>query len=181
MSFLKAVKHLSAEIVDGFRRIKIQRLGKSDIQTAYQANPAGIDSQAIANMKAIHAPTSEKGESVVIGYLNKELAAADGEIRVFSIDSNGALQAYLFARNDGNLEVNGDADNMVRFSELETAYNQLKDDFDALVQTFNTHIHTTTATIGSSATPGVISAPTTQGQTSTGDIAPAKIDNVKTN
>ncbi len=177
---IKIVKVISSAIEEGLRKIKVQRLGKSDIQTPFQGNPAGIDSQPIPGLKAIHAETGEKGEPVIIGYINEELLAEDGEIRVFSLDSNGALKAYLMAKADGILEVNGNADFMVRYSALETAYDQLKDDFDNFVSTYNTHTHPVPGiTAGGAST--VASVTTSTGNPSTGDITPSKIDNVKTN
>lgn len=177
---IRIVKTISSEIAEGLRRIKVQRLGKSDIQTPFQGNPAGIDSQPLPGLKAIHAQTGEKGEPVIIGYINEELLAQDGEIRVFSIDSDGALKAYVHAKNDGILEVNGNADFMVRYSALETAYNQLKDDFDSFVSTYNTHTHPVPG-ITAGAASATASVTTATGSPSTGDITPSKIDNVKTN
>lgn len=177
---IKIVKVISSAIEEGLRKIKVQRLGKSDIQTPFQGNPAGIDSQPIPGLKAIHAQTGEKGEPVIIGYINEELLAADGEIRVFSLDSDGVLQAYLMAKNDGILEVNGSADFMVRYSELETAYDQLKSDFDNFVSTYNTHTHPVPG-VTAGAVSVVASVTTATGSPSTGDISGAKIDNVKTN
>ena len=103
---MKVVKIISSAIEEGFRRIKFQRLGKSDVQSSYQANPFGVDSQPIKDMQAIHAATGEKGESVVLGYINKALAAADGEIRIFSVDSDGALKSYVHVKADGTIEIN---------------------------------------------------------------------------
>jgi len=80
--------------------------------------------------------------------------------------------------DSGSVEIQGNSDFAVRFSALETAYNQLKTDFDNLVSIFNAHIHTTTATVGSSAVLGVISPTVTPGTPSTGDISGAKVDNV---
>lgn len=163
----------------GYQVIKFLGLGKDDTQTAYQATPYGIDSSPVKDMVAVYSPTGVKGESVIIGYINKSQLAEPGEVRLYSTDSDGGLKFYTWLKADGTYEVGGDADNMVRYSKLEEAFNQLKDDHDALVQTFNNHIHITTATVGTGP-PGTIQATTTTEQPSTADITPAKIDEIKT-
>ena len=83
-------------------------------------------------------------------------------------------------KDDSTMEIGGSSDNMVRYSELQSAYNQLKSDFDNLVNSYNTHIHVTTATVGATAVPGVL-LPTTATETpSSGDISGAKIEEIKT-
>jgi len=83
---------------------------------------------------------------------------------------------YIQIKSDF-IEIGGDTDFMVRFSELETAYNQLKSDHDDLVNAFNAHMHATAA-------PGAPSIPTPgagiPAVASTGDISGAKIDEIKT-
>lgn len=65
-----------------------------------------------------------------------------------------------------------DADNAVRYSALETAYNQLKTDFDNLVTIFNAHVHPDPTSGSTGITP-------TPGTPSTGDITGAKVDEIK--
>lgn len=146
-------KHISSAIDKGRRIVKVLCFGKSDVRTAYEVAPYGTDAQAPKDVIAIYADTSNKGERIVVGYINKQQLAAVGEHRTYSTDADGALQFYIWQKNDGTCEIGGDSDNMVRYSELEAAFNELKQDFNSLVSTFNSHIHTTTATIGSSATP----------------------------
>lgn len=173
-------KHISSVIQKGRRIVKVLCFGKSDVRTAYEVAPYGTDSQAPKDTIAIYADTSNNGERIVVGYINKQQLAQVGEHRTFSTDQNGEMKFYIWQKNDGTCEIGGDADHMVRYSKLEEAFNELKQDFNNLVSTFNSHIHTTTATIGSSATPGVISSPTSSGQSSSADITPAKIEEIKT-
>jgi hypothetical protein len=90
-------------------------------------------------------------------------AVQAGEKKLYSQES-GAIKAYLYLLKSGILELNGNADFAVRFSDLETAFNQLKSDYNA-------HAHggvdTGSGTSGGTNTP------------STADIAPAKVDTVK--
>lgn len=104
-----------------------------------------------------------------------------GAIEINSTDINGAIKgtvkilntgdiemeasaggATQNLKNDGQAEINGTGDHAVRFAELETAFNQLKSDFDA-------HMHT-----------GNLAAPTSPPLApSTADISPAKIDTIE--
>ena len=95
--------------------------------------------------------------------------------------------SYIKIKKDGTVEMLGDADNMVRYSKLETAFNQLKQDFDTLVSTFNAHIHTPVivGVSGGSGAPAVgVPGPTPTTATtvspSTADITGAKIEEIKT-
>jgi hypothetical protein len=156
---------------------KILRFGKSDVQTPFQALPHGIDSNPVKDMIAVYSETTEKGKPVVIGYLNRDQLAEVGGTRLYSTDSDGSAQFAIYLRADGTCEVGGDSDNMVRYSELETAFNQLQSDFDSFVNTYNTHIHD----VPQAPSGTLPSAPTTStGSASTADISPAKIDEIKT-
>jgi hypothetical protein len=103
------------------RLIKITRYGKSDIQEAVEVSPYGIDSNPIKNKIAIYAPSSSNGKTVIIGYIDKDKLAEVGEMRIFSTNASGVLKAYTWYKNDGTQELNGNADNLVRWSALNTA------------------------------------------------------------
>ena len=176
---INIVKVFSTELVEAGRRIvKVLRYGKNDVQTPVQSAPFGSDSNPPANIRAVYTDTGNKGDNVIIGYINVNQVAEIGENRLFSTDEDGNLVFEIRLRNDGTVEIGGSVDNLVRFSKLEEAYNQLKDDFDALVTAYNSHIHITTATVGVGP-PGVIAPTTATGSPSTGDISDAKIDELK--
>lgn len=157
---------------------KFQRMGKNDIQEVVTVGPFGTDSRAVKDMVAIHAQTGVSGESVVIGFINKNCIAAIGENRIFSTDSDGVLSTYIHLKNDQTMEIGGNTDFMVRYSELESAFNELKSDHNDLVTAFNSHMHATAATGPPSIpTPIPTSIPATP---STADITGAKIEEIKT-
>ena len=87
--------------------------------------------------------------------------------------------AFCALVDDGNLELNGDADFAVAYNDLKTAFDQLSTDFDTLVSTYNAHIHVTTATIGLGPAVGVIAPTTSTGSPTTADMAPSKVSTVK--
>lgn len=117
---------------------------------------------------------------IVIATINYSVSIPTnyGETKLYSTDEDGEQQASLYLDNEGNLTVNDGEDYAVRYSALETAFNQLKDDFDSLVSLYNAHIHITTATVGSTAVVGTLSATTSQGSSSTADISDAKIEEI---
>lgn len=173
---LNITKVISTSFDDLQRRIiKVLRKGKSDVQTPIEASPFGIDSNPIKDMIAVYGQTEEKGKTVIIGYIDKNKLAASGETRLYSIDNNGNLKTYVWLKNDGTMEIGGNTKHMVRYEELQTAFNQLKQDLNTFITIFNSHTHTG-VTIGVGST----STTTTPGTSSSADISPAKIDNIKT-
>jgi len=122
---VKFTKLISTSIDGTARRIlKVLRLGKSDVQTSFECAPYGIDSNPIKDMIAIHAPSSEAGKTVVIGYINKNQMADVGEIRIFATNAQGAEQSYMWAKNNGDVELNGSANSAVRYAQLNSALQQ---------------------------------------------------------
>lgn len=172
---MQLTRVISTQLDDLSRRlVKVLRFGRSDVQTPFQALPHGIDSNPVKDWLAVYSETTEKGKPVIIGYINPDQLAEVGGTRIYSTDSGGAVQFAIYLRADGTCEVGGDTDNMVRYSELETAFNTLRDDFNNFVNlTYNLHQHPTAAV-------GLPSPPSVTGQQSQADISGAKIDEVKT-
>ncbi len=85
-----------------------------------------------------------------------------GGEKLYSI-SSGSIQAFINIKNDGIIEINGNSDFAVRFNALQTAFDQLKSDFNA-------HTHASVTSLGT---------PTVPIPQSTADITPAKVDEVK--
>ena len=114
------VKIITSSVDDLARRlVKFYRLGLRDVQTSLTVAPYGDDSVPVKDMIAVYSETSTKGNTVIIGYINKNQLAAVGERRLFSTNENGDEKAYVWLKNSGNLELNGKADNVVRYSKLD--------------------------------------------------------------
>ena len=111
--------------------IKVLRFGLSDVVTAKQFTPAGLTSKPIKNQIAIYAKTSDNNEPAIIGYLSELNGIAEGELKIFSLDSNGVEKIYIHIKNDGTIEFGGTADNLVKYIPLNTALNQLIIDLNA--------------------------------------------------
>lgn len=107
----------------GKRLLKVLSIGGA--LTAKESAPFGVDSNPIANMTAVYAPTSNVSERVVIGYINKNQIAGAGESRLYSVDANGALQSYIWNKANGTLELNGNTYSAVRYQTLNTQLQSL--------------------------------------------------------
>jgi len=114
---------------------------------------------------------------VLLSFINNQTGVITQFSEISSILITIGTSTVLI--EDGQITFNEGSDYAVRYSELETAYNQLKSDFDTFVSTYNSHIHITTATIGATPTPGVLSPTVSTGSPSTGDITGAKISEIK--
>lgn len=157
----------------GERIVKVLRLGKKDVQEIHAVAPFGDDSNPPKDVRAVYMETGIKGQAVLVGYINTESEASEGERRFFAVDPNtGEVKTYIHLKNDGNLELNGNVDNAVRYQKLKDAMDQLKNDFNSFVSIYNGHIH------GSPA--GNTTTPTTPAIDTTFDISQSKIDNIKT-
>jgi hypothetical protein len=173
------VKVISNLLKQGSRWITAMRYGKNDVVEAKQAAPYGVDSVPVKDMIAIYAPTTTGGSEVIIGYINKNQLADIGEHRTYSTNEDGDVKFYIWMKNDGTCLINGNADNAVRYSPLETGFNQLKSDFNELVNKWNTfcaaYIPGSPVTIGS---PATLSTSTVTASSAT--ISGAKITEIKT-
>ena len=152
----------------GFRFLKVLQFGA---KTADSVAPFGDDSHPLKDMIAIYAKTSEVSENVVIGYINKNQIAEVGEKRIFSLKEDGSLSFAIHLKNDGTVEIGGNDDNAVRFSKMQEAFDELRDDLNSHITNYNTHFHPATA--------GTTSPTASQSQPSTADVTPSRVDNVK--
>lgn len=110
----------SSSIEQGKRILKVFQFGA---KTAKEVSPFGFDGCAPENWTAIYGETSNKGESVVIGYINKNQLAEVGGSRMYALGSSGEVVGYVYARASGVLELNGNAFSSVRFQNLVQAIN----------------------------------------------------------
>lgn len=156
--------------------VKFARYGKLDARTAEDVSSYGIDSNPVKDMVAIYAESGVSGETVIIGYINKNRLAQVGETRLFSTDANGNLKTSIWLKNDGNIELGGNTDNLLRFSKTKEVLDELKNDITTLKNIFKTW--TPVPNDGGAA---LKTASTTWANTALQkSIDPAKIDTLKT-
>ena len=93
-----------------------------------------------------------------------------GEKEFYSTDDPVTTKKAKIKLTSGEeIVLNDGTDYAVAYEDLKSAFDQLKSDF-------NSHIHTTTATIGVGPAVGVISPPTAS---STADMSGAKVEKVR--
>lgn len=118
---LGLVKIISTE-ADKLKRLvaKFYYRGPKDVQTSHQIAPYGIDSNPIKDMIAVYGETNVDGNTVILGYINKNVLAEPGETRVFATDASGGLKGYVWLKKTGIAEIMGNTDNAVRYTPLNT-------------------------------------------------------------
>ncbi|MCK5603582.1 hypothetical protein KAR91_16980 [Candidatus Pacearchaeota archaeon] len=179
----------NTEADENVRLLSVEITDDEDPQTVEMAGAGGIDYNPSDNAVAI---VDDIGESykVAVGVDDGIEPAVDrGEIEMYSTSEDGtSKQARVKCVNDGIVELNGDADFLVRYTKLQEAFDQLKSDFDGLVERVNTIIIETKffATAYVPGGPTALGAPPlfiysdATESPSTADIAPAKVEEVKT-
>lgn len=107
-------------------KLIIKSLTLKGAATAKQVTPFGIDSNPLGNWTAIYADTTNAGEAVILGYINRDCITEQGEIRIYSIGDDQTVKAYVYARKDGVLELNGSDFSAVRYQNLKTQIELLQ-------------------------------------------------------
>lgn len=101
--------------------LKYQRLGKDDVQESFCASPHGIDSNPPKKKVAVYCKTGDMSSQVLLGYIDENSKSLPGELRIYSTDENGSEKNYIYLKQNGDIEIGGDDDNMVRYSALNTS------------------------------------------------------------
>ena len=173
---MNLVKIISKSIESGRHLIKSFGFGRDDVQEVNQMSQAGIDSSPIEGMVAMYSPTSTQGENFIVGYINSNQVTESGEVRIYATNDSGVLQSYIHCKKDGDIIFSSEADNLVRFSALETAFNELKADYNDLAGKWNAFASTYIP-----GGPSIVGTPPTAatGSISTANISPARITEFK--
>jgi len=142
--------------------------GGGNLLTADQFGPSGVDAPPLENDYVVTVRTPGDNEEKIVGYLDpvNEGVAEGGEFRAYSRDEDGAVAIAIYLKKDGTIEFGADTDNLVRFSELETAFNDLKTQL-------NTELGKLSTTLGSFAVPPTVPYVMTP---ATADVSNAKIE-----
>lgn len=160
-----SISEISSSVIEKGRRIlKAIEIGA---KTAYEVSSFGNDSVPLKGMKAIYAQTSEKGDAVIVGYINEHQKSKSGENRMYSLKPDGSESFDIYLKSDGTCEIGGNTDNFVKFIPLNIAITAK----DSLINAELAKI----ATAINSIAPGayVASAVST-------DLSTSKTDNIKT-
>lgn len=89
---------------------------------------SGTDAPPLAEDYALTVSVPGDSGQAVIGYLDSdnEGVALGGEHRIYARDPDGTVAIAVHLKGDGTIEFGADTDNLVRYSELETAFELLK-------------------------------------------------------
>jgi len=160
------------------RIVKVNGQGPYDPRTAYDVAPFGIDGVPPANWRAVDSKTAVAGSEVLVGYINQNATSVEGELKLYSMDGISD-SITLILRTDGTMEIGGSTKHMVRYEELETGFNSLKQSVTDLTTAFNSHVHATVASLGTPTPPTAV--PTVIPVIPpTATITGAKINEIKT-
>ena len=181
MLFAKVTGYIKDKFAGGNRTVsvsKVKGLG-NDSQVLHcfapgvEINPADNSNLAIQMVG---------GFSVAVGGVNQDIEpdTERGEKRFFSTDDTGkGIKAIVKFKADGTLELNGATDSAVLYSKMLAEFNKLNAKYDDLVSKYNAHIHITTATIGATTVPGIISPTVSSGTPSDADMTQAESVDVR--
>ena len=171
-----------------FDHTDIETLGRAEgnsvVVTAKGNAERGTDGELYGTHGVVsRASKKTRGVKIRIGKLSiivgaytygVEPPANEGALKLYATDADGNEKGSHLLDNDGTHVINNGTDWAVRYSALETAFNQLRADHNKLAASYDLHTHT-------GVTPGPSSTSTTvaSGAESTADIAPAKIEEVR--
>lgn len=113
----------SVEEEEGFRVVKSKEEGT---KTPFLFEGFGEDSHPLKGMTALMMDTQADGESVIVGFLDVEKVTALGEKRIFSLKENGDLSSFIWLKNDGTIEFNGNKNTLVKYTELKQKCDALE-------------------------------------------------------
>jgi len=145
--------------------VKIEILKNDNHFAAIYGSP-GDDSRPLPSDSTAYIENNNIGGKSAVGFLDTENppVSGDGERRLYSRDAGSNIVAIIFLKKDGTIQLNSGSDFAVRFSALETAYNELQ-------AKFNAHVH-------GGVEPGTGSTATTT-TPSVGNISLSKITDIK--
>ncbi len=96
--------------------------------------PAGIDARPLPGDKQYCGSQDGSEKYVILGSLMISQGAKEGELILYSRDSNGNIKSKVYLNQAGEIVFNDGTD-------FGVAFNRLKTEFDKLNSSFNSHTH----------------------------------------
>ncbi len=124
-------KMISTKVEDFVTAVVEKKL--SDPKTVSLFSSPGIDAPPLKDDKMIIVNSEEK-TFYCIGSLMISAGAENGEMVIFSRDSNGAIKGKIHIKKDGKIQMNDGNDNAV-------AHAKLKAEFEIFQNAYNAHKH----------------------------------------
>lgn len=150
--------------------LQVEMTENDDVQSVELIRQSGEDYNPQDDAAVVVVPISEALQVAVACDDGVQPEVEPGERKLYSVDA-GAIKAYIKLVLDGILELNGNAYHAVRYEELQTAFNTLKQEFDTYAAT---HLH-----LGGLLQGGLTGVATPPPVPSQAQIEPSKVDTVK--
>lgn len=152
--------------------LQVRISDQKDIQTVELMTPPGDDSIPPIDSRVVILQVSSSWKIAIANQDGISPQSGAGEKRLYS-QSGGSEAAYVYLRDDGKIEINGNADFAVAFNDLKSGFDQLKSNFNTFVTTiFNLHTHI------SSAPASPTGPPVPTGSSSSASIDASKVEEV---
>ena len=146
-----------------------------DVQSVQLVSIGGMDFHPLPGARVMVAQVGNAWKMAIVLEDGVTPTAAAGEKFIYSQDSGGAISALVKLRNTGDVEINGDADWAVAYTDLKMAFDQLKSDHDTHVHLAGPPLGAVLDSVGGPCTGPT--APPTAGPSA--DMSPAKVSTVK--
>jgi hypothetical protein len=170
-----------------FDHTGIEKLGRADgnsvVVTAKGNAERGTDGELYGTHGVVsRASKKTRGVKIRIGKLSIAIAAYtygveppenEGALKLYATDADGVEVGSHLLDSDGTHVFNEGEDWAVRYSALETAFNELQGQHNKLQSAFDLHTHGGVETGG-----GSTAIPAPSGAESTTDISAAKVEEI---
>lgn len=124
------------------RMITVELSDADDLQTVEYYDDGGTDYRPPDGSEVVVLDVSASHRIAIAVDDLFAPAVEPGEKQIYSTNAAGtAKAATVLLKADGTIEILDNTDFAVRYSALETAFNQLKSDFNALISAYNAHTH----------------------------------------
>lgn len=96
---------------------------------------SGDDSPPLPEDRVLLIRIEGTGNNIVSGVICESQGAEPGEKKLYSRDDDGVVQATVYLKSDGTIEINGNADFAVAYTDLNTALQTFITDLNAKLVT----------------------------------------------
>lgn len=121
------------------RLLKVELSDPDDLQTAQLITQAGEDNNPPKGSRAIIISIGNAWKIAIAVDDGLEPEVEQGERKIYSSDG-GAIKAYIHFKKNGDVIINGDGDNAVRFSKLKETIDEMQNSVNDLKTVFSTWV-----------------------------------------
>lgn len=155
------------------RMLDVELTSPTDVQSCQLAAPIGVDAVPMDGDKVLVVRAGRAWPIAIPIEDGQTPDRVDGEIRLYSRKEDGTASAVVTMRVSGDVEINGNSDWAVAYTDLKSAFDQLKSDFDGHMHAFAPGPTPDLTSVPTASTSGVPPKP------STADMSGAKVSSVR--